>query len=356
MLNSAIYSQSSAYQKSSIKLNKSTKKTKTESQEQYLLQNIAQGNHQAFWQLWLLHETYLYRRCQMWMGGNQIDGEEALSQARLKAWEKLPNYASTITNAKAWLTRMTHNLCVDIHRKRQRSATNMESIDEIAVTTSDIISSNSDSPESTILHHELKIYIRHAINTLTPRLRDVWNLSYYYQMSYADIAQRLMISKNNVYKRIQQGRITLQKQLNEYFSGINSSLKSKLEEKETSKKSPNIPVVEASNSFISHQNISSHSLANTSNQKDLGKKHQQTNSNYQIKRVETPPVSNKRNSKEKASLHKLSETDSDLAVKTLPVNNPESSDFSIPVVTEYFTEIINYQVTALCLDKLSFAL
>ena len=99
---------------------------KSKSKEQYLLQKIAQGNYYAFWQLWLLYQDYLYRRCQMWMGGNQIDAEEVLSQARLKAWETLPNDALKITNPKAWLTRMTHHLCVDIYRKRQRLAKNVD--------------------------------------------------------------------------------------------------------------------------------------------------------------------------------------------------------------------------------------
>ncbi|MEO1378479.1 MAG: hypothetical protein AAFW70_30300, partial [Cyanobacteria bacterium J06635_10] len=46
---------------------------------------------------------------------------------------------------------MTHNLCMDLHRKRQRRAQNTDRIEEIAVTDPDIVASKSDSPESAIL-------------------------------------------------------------------------------------------------------------------------------------------------------------------------------------------------------------
>ncbi|MDJ0533200.1 MAG: RNA polymerase sigma factor [Xenococcaceae cyanobacterium MO_207.B15] len=276
MLTSASYNcQITVYQKRSIKLNKDILKTRTESKEQILLQSIAEGNRHAFWQLWLLYQDYLYRRCQMWMGGNHTDAEEALSRARLKAWEKLPNYASTITNPKAWLTRMTHNLCVDIHRERQRRAKNTESMDAITVTDSEIIASNLDSPESAILRQELKIYIRRAINALPPRLREPMILLCYYQMSYSDIAKKLILSKNSVYKRIQQARTILQKQLNKYFSGVNNTFKQ--------------------------------------------------------------------------------ETERNFAAKAFPIEKPELSYSSVPIVKEYPIQVINYEVTALCLEKFSLA-
>lgn len=83
--------------------------------EHDLLTSIYQGNHNAFWELWLLHQDYLYHRCLSWMDGNHTEAKNALSQASIKAWEKLPDYASKITNVKAWLTTLTHNLCMDVY-------------------------------------------------------------------------------------------------------------------------------------------------------------------------------------------------------------------------------------------------
>ncbi len=188
-----------------------------------LLKSISQGDRTAFWQLWLLHQDYLSARCITWMGGDRTNAEEALSLARMKAWEKLPNYAEKITNPKAWLTRMTHNLCVDLHRKCHKGAMGIESIEEMAVGEHQTLASSEYSPESAILRRELQMYIRREIEALSPQLREPFLLRFYQDMSYPDIAKKLAISVDNVYKRIQQAREILQKQLKRYLSGIDDS-------------------------------------------------------------------------------------------------------------------------------------
>ncbi|MEZ2304147.1 sigma-70 family RNA polymerase sigma factor [Microcoleus sp. CAWBG640] len=186
----------------------------------------------AFWQLWEQNRDYLYRCCVKWMG-NTTDAEEVLSRAMLKAWDKLPDYAAQITNLRAWLIRLTHNLCIDIHRERRRKAMQIEDIEEIAATGNSAFISGLDSPEEALLHHELGKYIRRAIDTLPSRLRNPFILRYCHQIAYQDIAQQLALSLNNVYKRIQQAREILQKRLSGYLSGLDDAL---LDSSESSQK------------------------------------------------------------------------------------------------------------------------
>jgi len=187
----------------------------------------------AFWQLWQQNRDYLYRCCLRWMGGNPTDAEEVLSRAMLKAWHKLPDYAEKITNLRAWLTRLTHNLCIDIQRERRRKAMQIEDIEEIAATGNSAFISGLDSPEEALLHHELGQYIRRAIDTLPSRLRNPFILRYCHQIAYQDIAQKLALSLDNVYKRIQQAREILQKRLSRYLSGLDDGL---LDSSESSQK------------------------------------------------------------------------------------------------------------------------
>ncbi|MEH2165574.1 MAG: sigma-70 family RNA polymerase sigma factor [Nostoc sp.] len=84
------------------------------------LRNNSEDSGKRFWQQWQQYRDYLYRCCLKWMGGNLTDAEDALSRTMLKAWEKVQKYAGEIANFKAWLTRLTHNLCVDIHRECDR--------------------------------------------------------------------------------------------------------------------------------------------------------------------------------------------------------------------------------------------
>jgi RNA polymerase sigma-70 factor (ECF subfamily) len=197
--------------------------TDTESEEQLLLKHLSPEDHTTFWKLWGRYQKYLYNRCLTWMGGNHADAEEALSRARLKAWNKLPDYGRKITNLKAWLTRLTYHLCMDMHRERSREAVGIESIEEMAVAGNEIVASSTESPESAILRREMAMYIHHAIDTLPPRLRDVFILRCCQEMPYSDIAKLFNSSNANVRKWFEQARKILQKRLKKYLSGLDSS-------------------------------------------------------------------------------------------------------------------------------------
>lgn len=174
---------------------------------------------QLFWQQWEMYRDYLYRCCMKWMAGNVIDAEDAMSQAMLKAWEKMPKHAIKIANFKYWLTKLTHNLCVDIHRQRSREAKRFEDIDALASLNKEKLISFCETPENTMDTREKRIVIRRAIANLPTRLRETFILHFYEEMSYPEIAQQQDISHENVRKRISQARVILRKDLKGYFIG-----------------------------------------------------------------------------------------------------------------------------------------
>ena len=153
------------------------------------------------------------------MGGNSTDAEDALSRAMLKAWEKVQKYAEEIANFKAWLTRLTHNLCVDIHRERDRSANRVDNIEVYASNEEQGLVSFDDTPESAMEIGEKRIVIRRAIDNLPTRLRETFILHFYQELSYPEIAQQQDISYQNVCKRISQARAILREELRGYFIG-----------------------------------------------------------------------------------------------------------------------------------------
>ncbi len=173
-------------------------------------------NSNDFWQLWQEYRDYLYARCLKWMGGNPMEAEDALSRAMLKAWEKVQQYAGKITNLKAWLTRLTHNLCVDIHREHSRGANRVEDIE--AIPEEKGLVSCEDIPLRALETEERKMMIRGAIDNLPIRLRETFILHFYHQYSHQEIAQQQDISYANVCKRISQGRKILREELTGYFN------------------------------------------------------------------------------------------------------------------------------------------
>jgi len=198
-------------------------KKEAELEEKFLLKNRTPSERTDFWKLWVRYQNYLYQRCLTWMKGNPTDAQEALSRASIKAWEKWQNHAGKIIHPRAWLTQLTHNLCMDMHRERTREASSIESLDTFAVTEDEYVHSSFSSPESAVLSRERVTYIHRAVDALPAKLRTPFILRYYQEMSYQDIAQQLALSNDNVRKRVQQARTILQKRLNKYFSGLDDS-------------------------------------------------------------------------------------------------------------------------------------
>ncbi|NEQ86803.1 MAG: sigma-70 family RNA polymerase sigma factor, partial [Moorea sp. SIO2I5] len=137
--------------------------------------------------------------------------------AMLKAWEKVQKFAGKIANFKAWLTKLTHNLWVDIHREHRRSANQVEDIEGIPEEKG--LVSCDDTPERALETDEKKIAIRSAIDNLPPRLHQTFILHFYQELSYREIAQQQNISYQNVCKRISQARAILREELRGYFIG-----------------------------------------------------------------------------------------------------------------------------------------
>ncbi|NES98884.1 MAG: RNA polymerase sigma factor [Desertifilum sp. SIO1I2] len=141
----------------------------------------------------------------------------------LKAWEKVRDGADVITNFRAWLTTLTHNLCIDMHRERNRGAYRMESLDVIAEREEKGLVSVYDTPGCAASRGELETKIHRAIENLPERLHSPFVLHFVREKSYQDIAQQLAISYDNVRKRISQARAILRKQLNEYLAGVDNA-------------------------------------------------------------------------------------------------------------------------------------
>jgi RNA polymerase sigma-70 factor (ECF subfamily) len=191
-----------------------------EEQTRQLLSRVAEGNTLAFWMLWDLHKGHLYHLCLWQMGGVREDAEDALSRAMLRALEKLPNSACKIENFRAWLSRLTLNLCVDMHRERRRQVRRLESFENAQPGSNDrLLAADTDSPEQGLITREVFAYVCTAVDDLPKRLREPFVLRFFQEMDYREIAECLILSTDNVRKRIQQARDILREQLNRFLQG-----------------------------------------------------------------------------------------------------------------------------------------
>ncbi|MCT7997450.1 RNA polymerase sigma factor [Laspinema olomoucense] len=186
-------------------------------EEQQLLHRLATGETRAFWQLFQQDRDYLFRCCLKWTNGNSTEAEDLLSQATLKAWEKVQKYAGKIENFKAWLTTLIRNFWIDL--KRRPCANQVEDI-EIYAQREDLgLFSVGDTPALALEREDKKRVIRRAIDNLQPRLRETFILHFYEELSYQEIGDRQNITYQNVCKRISQAREILREELRGYFIG-----------------------------------------------------------------------------------------------------------------------------------------
>lgn len=181
-----------------------------------------QNIYSDFWQLWQEHQHYLHRCCVKWIG-NDIDAEDVLSRAMLKAWDKLLNYNAEIKNFKLWVTKLTYNLCIDIHRERRRGAKQVESLDAIDFAYQEEIASQEENPVLAATQQELEKFFVLTINELPSRLRETFILHLEEELSYKEIAEKLNISYANVRKQISQARKILQQRYYQDFLEDNNN-------------------------------------------------------------------------------------------------------------------------------------
>lgn len=176
-----------------------------------------QGDGLDFWTLWQQHQRHLYGVCLRQMNGARFDAADAVSRSMLVAHAKLPAYAAQIENLEAWLTRLTSNVCLDMHRERQRAQQGRVSLDEPLGDDEPALRS-SRSPEDDYLAAEVRRVVAMAIGELPAALREAAHLRFVQEASYSSMAHALSISEENARKRVQHARAILRRTIKEQLS------------------------------------------------------------------------------------------------------------------------------------------
>jgi|GEM_PF-499511 len=192
------------------------------------VQNLHQ-DYATFWKLWQQYRGYLYHCGLKWMNGNNADAEEAVSRATFQAWGKWLDYSETISNYKAWLTQLTHNICMDMHRERNWCGQKVDSLESMQFADYELVPSKAESLESTLLEYEMVTYLRQTIQALSPKLQNPLILHYYHKKTAREIANQLNVSEKNVWKRLERGRTILKEELDKYLSGMGDSVSESLQ-------------------------------------------------------------------------------------------------------------------------------
>jgi len=186
--------------------------------DRLLLDELSHGNDSAFWSIWEAYGNHLFAVCLRHFRGAQPDAADAASRSMLAARSRLTDYAQQIENLEAWLTRLTCNVCLDIHRERRRESRMGFDVEDVSEKELNASSPSTLTPEQEVLQAEAYDRVAEAVRALPPRLRVAAEMRFLEDLDYDAIAARLGMTQENARKRVQQAREILSERLGRALS------------------------------------------------------------------------------------------------------------------------------------------
>lgn len=164
---------------------------------------LEQGDRERFEQLVLPHLDAAFNLAR-WLLRGRADAEDAAQDAMLRAYRFFPGFQGG--EARAWLLQIVRNVCYTWLEKN-RPAELMTEFDESLHRPSSV------TPEALALAGEQRERLTKAIESLSPRSREVLVLREFEECSYKEIAAITSIPIGTVMSTLARARERLQQEL-----------------------------------------------------------------------------------------------------------------------------------------------
>ncbi len=172
-----------------------------------LVQRTLAGDQQAFGELVQRYERSVFNLAYR-MLNNRGEAEDAAQEAFLRAYANLDRYDMN-RSFKTWLLSITSNHCIDRLRRRRLVWLSLEE----PLPPHPALTSDMPGPEEATLSHEREEFVQNMLDKLSPDYRLVVVLRYWYDLSYAEIAEILETTESAIKSRLFRARQALAKQL-----------------------------------------------------------------------------------------------------------------------------------------------
>ncbi len=165
------------------------------------------GDQDAFGNLVLRYERDVFNLTYR-MLNNRGEAEDAAQEAFLRAYANLDRY-DPARPFKTWLLSIASNHCIDRIRRRRLTWLSLEEpLPPHPALTSDV-----PGPEESALDHERSEEVQALLDELSPEYRIAVVLRYWYDLSYAEIAEMLNTTESAVKSRLFRARQALASRL-----------------------------------------------------------------------------------------------------------------------------------------------
>lgn len=168
------------------------------------VQAALRGDQDAFTELVMAYQDAVYNLCYR-MLGERGEAEDAAQEAFLRAFTHLDRYDPE-RSFKTWLLSIASNYCIDRIRRRRLQ---WLSLDDEPVAERLALPSTEPEPEVETLRREHSSAIQSLLNDLSPEYRAVVVLRYWYDYSYAEIAEIMETTESAIKSRLFRARQSL---------------------------------------------------------------------------------------------------------------------------------------------------
>ena len=163
------------------------------SEEKALLQKIAEGDEQSFRIIYDHYRPKIYKYA-LRLTESETAAEEILQEVFIKLWLKREGL-SELDQFSSWLFRVSRNTIFDSFRKLERQKAGTAKLINISPVS-------VDDADTWLLDKENQVWLKDALNQLTPSQKQVYILSRLQNMKPEEIAEELKISVNTAKKHL----------------------------------------------------------------------------------------------------------------------------------------------------------
>jgi RNA polymerase sigma-70 factor (ECF subfamily) len=175
--------------------------------EPEVLNQVHQGNQDAFTQLVESYQRPVYNLCYR-MLGDPNDAEDAAQETFLRVYKNIKRYDHK-RPFSTWLLSIAAHLCIDQLRKRRMVVVSMDETPYFEP------SDDMPGPEASFyIKHEQK-RVQAVLKTLNPHDRAAVIMYYWYDFSYEEIANSLSLTISAVKSRLHRARLSMALSWNE---------------------------------------------------------------------------------------------------------------------------------------------
>lgn len=143
---------------------------------------------------------------------NRMDAEDVTQEALIRIWKHFGRF--NLLSARSWIMRTTHNLCIDLIRKREATQNREHPLD--VEYSGQFADSPQDRPARRAELGQLGEKIQEAIQKLPEKMRSVFVLYELQGLKMDEISKALDIPVNTVKVTVRRARLKLQEELRDY--------------------------------------------------------------------------------------------------------------------------------------------